>query len=185
MLKYKLSFIEYFILHCIQTNKQNLLEDYVYVNGIFDKGIFDKLIKIGYLNEINSSITYDVLKLKPKYYDDFQLTNKLEHQKYFEELQEIYPRKVKGRASLHTNLANCRKKYQEIVDSEAKHKLVLECTLLYINDLTKAGKLEFIQALPAYLNQRTYEGYIEDVEKGISVKDIEKDNKTNKGAEYF
>ncbi len=168
LIKFSLSLEQFLITDCVYRNRQNLLEQWVTKFGSFDKESFNQLIEKGYLFPINEQITYDVLKLTPKYYNDFELETNLNHEKYFAELQEIFPRKVKGRSALQTNLSNCRKKYKEICTSEEKHKLVLECLKLYINDLTKTGKLEFIQSLPTWLNQKSYEGYIDEVEKGIT-----------------
>ena len=159
LIKYSLSFEQYFILNCVYNNKHLLLQQWIIKFGVFDKEIFNQLIEKGYLLPITTQITFDVLQLTQKYYDDFKITQELEHQKYFEELRGLYPKRVKGRAALHTDLAKCKKKYQEIVTSEAKHKLIMKCLTLYINDLTKTGKLEFIQALPTYINQKSWEAY--------------------------
>lgn len=172
-LKTELSFEQFFILHCLANKNQNLLETYVLKRGSFDKSVFLDLIEKGYLFPIDSQITYDVLQLKPKYYNDFQLTNELNHERYFEELRELYPKKVKGRAALHTDLEKCRKKYKEICISEDKHKLVMECLRLYLKDLADSGKMEYIQMLPTWLNQKSYQAYEYLVEKGIKAKEKE------------
>ncbi len=167
LFKNLVSLEQYFILYCVYRELQSNLEQYCIKYGTFDKKVFKQLEEKGYLFPIDSEITYESLKLTEKYYNDFELVNELDYDKLFNELRDIYPKKVKGRAALQTDLAKCKKKYRDICSSLEKHKLVLECTKLYINDLTKAGKLEFIQALPAYLNQRTYEGYEDEVKKGI------------------
>ncbi len=171
MFKNDLSFEKYFVLNCVYRDKQSLLEQYIIKYGTFDKSIFRQLEEKGYLFPINSPITYEVLQLTPKYYKDFELTNELDYDKMFDELREVYPKKVKGRSALQTDLAKCKKKYREIVDSDNKHKLVIKCLKLYINDLTKNGKLEFIQALPTWLHQRGYEGYIDEVNSGKDISD--------------
>lgn len=164
MIKLDLSFEKYFILDTISRSRQCLLEEYVIKYGTFDKSIFSQLIEQGYLFPIDSQITYEKLKLTEKYFKDFELTDELNFDKMFNELREIYPKKIPGRV-LQGDITRCKKKYKEIVNNEEKHKLLIECTKLYLNDLKRNGKKEFVQMLSTYLNQKTFESYIDEVGK--------------------
>ena len=84
----------------------------------------------------------------------------------FEELKNTYPKSIKGpngaKRVLHTDMARCRKLYKDTVKIDVSlHNLILKCIKLYIKDKKEGNSVEFIQALPAFLHQRNWEGYID------------------------
>lgn len=150
-----------FILECIHHDDNTLIEEYVRNCGQIDRSVFIKLIEKFYIEPIEGDITFDKLKLTPKALVEFNYTVKLDHAKFFKELREVYPKKV-GRRPLQTDLAGCAKKYKSIIKSEEDHNLILKCVKLYVKDLTDDGRLQYIQLLPTWLNQRNFESYLDE-----------------------
>lgn len=161
LLKIGLSLESYFVLDCIYRNRQLLLEEYVTTFGQIDKPVFINLIEMGYIKPIVSEITFDVLKVTQKFLNDFGYS-KLDHKRYFKELKDTYPTKAINGRRLHQDLANCEKKYKNIVDSEQTHKNILKCVQLYIEDLKRTGSSQYIQLLSTWINQKNYEQYLEE-----------------------
>lgn len=151
----------YFILECIYRDDNESLESYVEKCGKIDKSCFIDLIQKAYLIPITGDVTFSKLKLTPKALNTIGHTKFLDHDRFFNELREVYPRKV-GRRSLHQDLSGVKKKYKSIIDSEEMHVNILNCVRLYIKELKDTGRLEYIQLLPTFINQRNYEQYLEE-----------------------
>jgi len=150
-----------FVLECIHKDDNTIIEEYVRHCGTIDKSVFLKLVESKYIEPIEGDITFNKLKLTPKALTDFNYRNKLDHSRYFKELREAYPKKV-GRRPLQTDLAGCAKKYKSIIKDEQDHELIIKCVKLYVKDLTDDGRLQYIQLLPTWLNQRNFESYLEE-----------------------
>jgi hypothetical protein len=161
LLKTGLNIEQMFILDCISNGNDFLLEEYVIHCGAIDKSVFNDLIDKGYIKPIQGDITFGKLALTQKALDDFEYGVKLDHQRFFKELRDIYPKKV-GKRSLHQDLAGCAKKYKSIIKSEKDHEEILKCVKLYVKDLTDDGRLQYIQLLPTWLNQKNFESYLEE-----------------------
>lgn len=151
----------YFLLDCIHNSKRELVEDYLNKCGKISKPAIEQLQEKGYIKNIVDAVTFSKIITTEK---TIQLLgeNNLDHNKFFEELRKEYLVKTTSGRPLQTNLAVCKKKYKAIVTSEEDHKIILKCVKLHFNHLRINGKLEFAQALPAFLNQKNYESYWED-----------------------
>ncbi len=173
LIKLKLSLEEYLILYCVDNRLSSLLEQYVLNIGQIDSKKFNNLIDKGYLFPINEDITFSKLKLTSEYYSKFK--DKLDYDKLFDELKEVYPKAVKSsngkRRSLQTDFEGCKKKYKEAVNSLEEHNLILNCVRLYVKEKKDANELQYLQLLSTFINQKGWETYIEEAQT-MSSKDI-------------
>lgn len=160
LLKTGLSLEQYFILECINKQYRDVLVGYVSKFGILDKSVFNELMTIGYIEPFEGDIFFEKLKLTSVFYTDFGYV-KLDHERFFKELREVYPKKY-IRRSLHQDLPRCRKLYKDIVDSQETHQTVLKCVKLYLQELQTDGRMQWIQLLPTWLQQRNFEQYYEE-----------------------
>jgi hypothetical protein len=151
----------YFLLHCIHNSKKELLELYVDKCGKISKPAIDQLQSKGYIEDIIDNITFSKIIPTSK---TLKLlgSNNLDHDTLFKELREAYHKKTPSGRPLQTNIDVCKKRYKSIVDSEETHKTIIKCVNLHFNNLRINNKLEFAQALPAWLNQKNYEVYWEE-----------------------
>lgn len=172
LLKTGLSLEQYFILECIHRQSRDNLQSYVSKFGILDKSVFNNLVQLGYLNKYDGDVYFEKLKLTNLFYKDFGY-EKLDHERYFKELREVYPKKYIKR-SLHQDLPRCRKEYKNIVDSEETHKTILKCVKLYLLELESDGRMQWIQLLSTWLHQRNFEQYYEEAIKLDEVVKIER-----------
>lgn len=163
LIKTGLSIEQYLILECTNKGFQKTLEDYATKLGSINKSVFIDLSTKGYIENIEGDIKFEKLKLTEKFYKDFSYV-KLDHNKYFKELREVYPKKV-GSRSLHQDLPGCKKKYKNIIDSEETHKTILKCIELYLLELKNDNRMQYIQLLSTWLNQRNFEQYYEEALK--------------------
>lgn len=172
-----LSIQAYFVLYCIAYGMQSLIEDYVEQNGKIDKSDFKILKEKGYLEIKGDEITFKNLKITDKTNELFEISKVLDHKRFFQELKDTYPKRVKiGKRSrsLHQDMENCEKKYRQLIDSEEFHKKILLCVKAYVKELEDSGRLEFIQMLPTWINQKNYQVYIDDID---SIDEMLEDNK--------
>lgn len=173
LIKTGLSLEEYLILECVHKDYKKTLEDYVTKFGAIDRSVFISLNKAGYIKDFEGDIMFNKIKLTDKYYQVFGYVE-LDHDKFFKELRETYPKRVGGR-SLHQDLSSCKKKYKQIVDSEETHRTILKCVKLYLLELQSGNRLQYIQLLPTWLNQRNFEQYYEEA---ISLDEVNKKEDT-------
>ena len=167
---------QYCILQIIAKEHRSFLEKYVTKYGKIDMSVFNILNKKGYLDIIGDNITFNSLKITEKTKVLFDL-NTLDHKWFFKELKDAYPKRVKinkRTRSLHQNMEDCEKKYKQIVDSEETHKKILKCVKAYVKELEDSGRLEFIQMLSTWINQKNYQTYIEEIEN--YEEDLKEDN---------
>ena len=151
----------YFLLNCIHNSQKELLETYSDKCGLISRPAIEQLKSKGYIEELDGNITF--AKIIPTDKTVKLLGSKtLDHDRFFQELRNVYPKKTPSGRVLQTNIPVCKKKYKEIVDSEETHKTILKCVELYYNNLKSNGKGEFTQALPAWLHQKNYESYFEE-----------------------
>ena len=175
LIKTEISLLQYYILECIFKSKEKILVDYVDTYGSIDISVFNDLIKKGYIESVDVPIKFDDLKLTPKFYKQFNY-EKLDYNKLFDEFRDIYPKKV-GRRRLHQNLSDCRKKYKDIIDSIETHNTILKCVQLYVQDLESTNRMEYIQLMVTWINQKNYEQYYEEARNLEEVK--KQDNSYN------
>ncbi len=177
LLELKLTFEEYFLLFCVKYGHKQTLLDYskniAKINTPIFEGLKQKRL-LDYTEDEKGLIYFETLKIMEQGEALFPKVSPFEV--CFSELRETYPKEFASR-KLHTDKSRCERLYKEIImdkkgaiDME-KHKLILKCVKLYVQSLTKTGKMTFIQAMPAFLNQRNYEAY-EDEAKRIG--DVDK-----------
>ena len=154
----------YFLLECISKSDREYLEMYVDKCGKVSRLAVEQLLSKGYIDSIPENITFSAIRLTEKSVK-FLGNNALDHDRFFKELRDSYLKKTPDGRPLQTNIESCKKKYRDIVKSEETHTTILKCIKLHFEYLRVNNKLEFAQALPAFLNQKNYESYWEDALK--------------------
>lgn len=158
-----LSIESYFILYCLVNSYKELIEDYVKINGKIDRLRFEELERLKYIelniNDNNENIVFNNIKITQNGINIIGF-EKLDHDRYFNELKQVYPKKA-GIRSLHKDNIRSRKLYKDIVTSEELHKKILKCIELYVNEHKRSNSIEYLQLLPTFLQQRNYEQYID------------------------
>lgn len=187
MIELKLTFEEYFLLHCVNYSQKDVLLSYVSnIKPIPDQVFQDLKSKdlMDYSMEADGSILFSSLKIGDKAVTLFPKIDKnTNFEKCFAELRETYPKKFNDRP-LHTDLQRCKTLYKKAIHKKdgsldiEKHQLILKCITLYVNGLRKTGKLNFLWALPTYLNQENWESYMEEASKMGSVTNNTNDTNT-------
>jgi len=170
----------YFIINCIYYEQRDVLEKYVLKCGRIDVSVFQKLIDLDYIIKLNEPLIFPNLKVTDKALKSLGLICELDHNRFFEELKAAYPSTFKvGKKVVrrfHQDMADCRKKYKSIIDSEEKHNLIIKCVNLYIKEQKDSGKMEFTQMLSSFLNQSNYEMYMDEARSIDSNNLISEDN---------
>lgn len=164
LIKAGLSIEEHFILDCIHKDNQELIEEYVENCGTIGRPVIDKLISLEYIQSVKDEVTFSKLRLTKKSID-YLGSDKLDHSRFFKELREVYPKRVKvgrGYRSLHQNLDVTEKKYKAIITSESLHKLILKCVKLYLIELESTNRMDFIQMLSTWINEKNYQIYMDE-----------------------
>lgn len=154
----------YFLLECLFKSNKDLLELYVDNCGKISKPGIELLIKEGYIEPIENNITFNTLKVTSKS-EKLLGKNKLDYDKLFAEFQEIYPKKTPLGRRLNTAPDECKKKYINLIDSIDEHNTHLKCVFMCFNELKSSGRIEYAQAMPAWLNQKNYKVYWDDALK--------------------
>jgi hypothetical protein len=171
----KLKLEDYFILFCLVNEEEELLVKYTTNCGGIDTNSFQRLRNSGFIvltNEIN--ITFSSIKITNQTKELFNVQDNTDFDILFKELLSTYPNSVKrvtgGTRRLHNDLVRCKKLYKaSLVSSERVnkdlHKKILLCVQMYYREHLKDNKQEFMQLLATFLSQRTWEQYLNDVEK--------------------
>ncbi len=182
LLELKLTFEEYFVLFCVKYGHKQTLLDYSKSINKVPTTTFSSLKERGFLDYVEDEkglIYFEVLKIMETGEILFPKVSSFEV--CFSEFRETYPKKFAERP-LHTDKARCEKLYKDIIMGKKgvldveKHKLILKCVKLYVQSLTKTGKMTFIQAMPAFLNQRNYEAWEDEAQKISDVDKITNDS---------
>ncbi len=167
-----LSIESYFLLDCIHKSNKDLIEGYVNKCNKIEKPVVNQLITNGYIEEIVGDITFSKFKLLPKSIKMLG-NDKLDHELFYKEFRSEYLVKTPCGRRLHTDPGGCREKYKKLIVSEELHRTILKCVRLYFNELRSTGKLDFAQAMPAWLNQKNYKVYWDDALKlGSNVSEV-------------
>jgi len=184
---FKLSLEEYFILYSVFYNKVSILKKYTSNIKPIKTNVFLELRDKGYIVlKDEQVITFanmlktDKLKLIFDPLDDVDFTN------LFNELLKTYPKSIKtltgGRRFLHNNLQGCKNTYKEIlfdkklnIYNKELHDNILKCIKIYYKEHVKDNREVFLQLLSTFLNQKTWEQYLDEDKK--SVKPIIENNK--------
>lgn len=185
LIEFKLTFEEYFLLYCVNYSQKDALLSYVSnVKPIPDDVFSDLKSKdlLDYKMEADGSILFSSLKLGEKAVTLFPKMDTT-FDTCFVELRETYPKKFNSRP-LHTDIQRCISLYKKAIHKKDgsldidKHKLILKCIVLYVNDLKKTGKLNFLWALPTYLNQQNWDSYMDEALKMNTVTNNTNDTNT-------
>ena len=67
---------------------------------------------------------------------------------------------------LQGNLSKCKKLYEKLL-LETTHEILCKAADLYTDEKMKSGDQMFMQALEAWLFQKNYQIYLEDIDKPI------------------
>lgn len=165
---------EYFLLYCVNYSQKDILIQYTKIRKFSDKD-FNSLEERKLLNftrDPEGLIYFSSLTLSEKSLSLFPKVD-LTFEQAFAELRSVYPKKFAERA-LHTDLERCRNLHKKAISKKDgsldvnQHKMILKCTEVYVNGLRKAGKMQYLQGLPAYLNQQNWKAYEEEVGKAIT-----------------
>ena len=170
---------EYFILSSIYYSRKSIIEKYVLKCKTFDVSVFDNLVKKGYLEIGKNEYTFDDLSITKKAISDLGLLQNEDHEAFFEEFKSIYPSVIKSGnvviRRLHQDLGECKKKYKSLIKKKEDHDLIIKCVKLYVEEHRKANKMEFLQMISSFLNQKNYEMYMEEAKSINSDQIIQED----------
>lgn len=169
----KLKLEDYFILYCLVNEDQESLVQYTTNCGGIDTNRFYRLRDSGFIilgDEVN--ITFSSIKTTLSTKKLFNVVDNQQFDLLFKELLANYPKSVKritgGIRPMHGDLARCKKLYKRCVVSAGTinidlHRKILLCVQLYHKNHAKDNKQEFMQALSAFLYQKTWEQYLDEV----------------------
>lgn len=172
-----ISFESFFVLYCLFHNNKTLIHQYVTKCKKINTEIFKSLESDGYLlindpEQINK-ITFELLSLTEKGFDLVKSidvnsdSNSHSSVSNFEGFRKFYPTLVKDglkERRLQGNVKRCKILYDKLL-VETTHDILCKCAEIYKNKYIKSGDQIYMQNLETWLNQRTYELYLEDVEK--------------------
>lgn len=175
---------QYYILYCIYFNKERELVEYTYKCGKILTELFISLETKGFLNiKDKNDINFDSIKLTEAGEQLFITKNSNIKQGFlrlFEELKTTYPSSVMNDLGkprrLLGDLDRCKKLYMntlliEGTLNENLHKNILKAVKLYA---IENGK--YTQAMSAFLQQKTWEQYLELIQKNIDINIITSNN---------
>lgn len=175
LLNNNLKIEEYFVLFCLINHLDEELVKYINKTGVLTTNIFQKLRDSGYIVLKNENdITFETIVITNQTKILFgSIDNSKDFEKLFTELLSTYPNKVKrltgGTRRLHNDLDRCRKTYKSTLMSIGGqlniklHDKILLCAKMYYQEHYKDNKLEFMQLLSTFLNQKTWEQYLADI----------------------
>lgn len=175
---------QYYILYCIYFNKERELIEYTSKCGKILTEFFISLETKGFLNiKDKNDINFDSIKLTKAGEQLFITKNsniKQDFLRLFEELKTTYPSSVMNDLGkprrLLGDLDRCKKLYMntlliEGTLNEDLHKNILKAVKLYT---IENGK--YTQAMSAFLQQKTWEQYLELIQKNIDINIITSNN---------
>lgn len=153
----------HFMIECIYNSKKELIDAYLQKCGSLSTPAIKQLFDGKYVEQINDNekITFSKFKLTEKSFRYLE-KDKLDHDKMFEEMKSIFPKKTPKGRRLHLDPDGCKKKYKALANSKETHDAILKCIKLEINDRTKTGNQEFMNAMPVWLNQKNYKVYLDE-----------------------
>lgn len=179
LVKNKISFDEYYVMHNIYHNNQPALLDYMACIGKYPTSLFTKLRDAGYLlvND-TANIKFSDLKLTERFKQDFIEPELLQvvstSDTMFDEFKAKYPNKVPdgygGYRRLHLDLARAKKLYTNIVGDDLEmHANMQKCAEMYVNEYKKGARQRFMQNIATWLHQGAYKSYLDDIERDNSM----------------
>lgn len=173
----QLSLEGYFILWCLNSKNDVTMLRYTRNCRKIPTQIFldleqKELISINRENLPEDILTFQALKLTEKSKQLFEVPD---FEVLFSELREAYPKQVSTtKRKLQTDINRCRTLYKKIIGNNIElHEKICKCAKLYYNQTVRAGSENFIQALPAWLHQRNYEQYLDEVNKYDKIDEVQ------------
>lgn len=178
LIEFKLPLDAWLILICLHNEEQDILKNYVTnVNKIPTK-IFKDLINEGWLKTSakDDTFTLDNISITDKFGKEILGISNVSGVTFaeaFEQLRDHYPSQAgKSERRLKGNVARCKTLYQNIITKngvidEELHSMILQCINYEIKIRTKNRSLDYFQMLATWLQQRTWEVYLKDVEEEI------------------
>lgn len=177
LVQYKVGLEAYFVLYCLNENKEKELITYAQNCRKIPTSTFEELEKQGYI-VINTAlmtdnkITYNVLKLTSLGKEIFTVRN---IDVIFEEFRTFYPKKTPDGRTLHLDLKRCKSLYKKIIgNNEQMHETLCGCAKAYHEEKRRSSSESYMQNLASWLHQENYKQYIEEkmVEEGGHSEDI-------------
>ena len=173
-----IGFESFFVLYCLYHKDKTLIYEYVTKCKKINTEIFKSLESDGYLliddPEQTNKITFELLSLTEKGFNlirlnDMVLSDPATHNSVsnFEGFRKFYPTLVKDglkERRLQGNVKRCKALYDKLL-AETTHDILCKCAEIYTNIHKKSGDSIYMQNLETWLNQKTYQLYLEDVEK--------------------
>jgi len=180
IIKSKLGFEGYFVLYCVFHKEKDLIYEYVSKCKKINTEIFRQLESNGYLliddPEQTNKITFELLSLTEKGFDFIQSNDQMTEvinlpisDSNFEGFRKFYPTVVKDglkERRLQGNVKRCKSLYDKLL-METTHDILCKCAELYHNKHKKSGDAIYMQNLETWLNKRTYQLYVDDIEKPL------------------
>ena len=178
LIEFKLPLEGFFILHCLHNEETGLLQNYVTNISKLSTMVFKDLINGGWLETTAKDDTFTLtnISLTDKFSKEILGivdVSGISFAEAFEQLRDHYPSKAgKTERRLQGNVARCKILYENtikkngVVDEEL-HSLILQCVNYEIRSRTKDRSLDYFQMLATWLQQRTWEVYLKDVEDEI------------------
>jgi hypothetical protein len=162
-----LSPTEFVICYLLYNKEYQLLKDmvacldYDSVTGYLKKLEDKRFIKITYEGLFDTA-KFEKIHIRQAFIDLLDLDNSAP----FEELRSNYPKSTPSGRRLHSNLAAAKKKYLDFLKGNLElHKDVLQCIRLEVKGRLSNKSLDYMQNLSTYINQKSWEAYMEDVQK--------------------
>jgi hypothetical protein len=162
LLKLNLTINEYLTLL-----KLRLIGDEISLPFSSSEIVIKSLISKGYLLERSDTIT-----LSDKSEKIFKNVEFVVSEKDFEDFYNMYPPKTLGGRRLRSSarlgsgvptrdFSICYKKYKSTVRDIDTHSSIIEATKNMLYDYKRRGSMEFLQNMETYINQKTWEKYLD------------------------
>jgi len=179
LIEHKLTFENWFLLHCLGQGKNDELLKYTGNCKKFSKLEVLELETRGLLTlKIRDDFSLTSMRITPKG-KDLVLKDTIVQEKdfiqLFQQLKDTYPKTVPAENGslrrLHGDLSRCKRLYQKLIindyglDKEL-HNKILGAITREVQERTKGRNLPFMQNLVTYLHQQNYLLYF-DVEASI------------------
>lgn len=174
----RLSLEGYFILWCLYNEETSFLQGYCNSSEYkIPTRVFEQLVKEEYITnneknefKIDSMVLTDKFKLEILGLKDLQATT---FDVAFQQLREHYPTKTPNGRRLHQDVERCKRLYKKIICpisdrvDEELHSVILQCINFIINEKSKNRSLDYLQMLPTFLEQKSWDTVKDDVEDVI------------------
>lgn len=178
LIKFKLPIDAYLVLHCLHNQEGEFLKNYVLNVKKIDTSVFKNLIRDGWLKSTstNDTFTLENIEITNRFANEILKVPNSKNISFdvaFEQLRDHYPTQAgKTGRRLQGDIARCKRLYSNTIMSngiinEELHSTILQCINFEIKIRTNKGSLDYFQMLATWLQQKTWELYVKDVEQQI------------------